>query len=299
MKRRSLLAAVAAGLVCAPLWLIGLGCLGCTSIPRDGPDPTVNIVGSDTMLPLVQRWAEEFMATHRRVSVHVTGGGTGAGVRALVSGRAQICAASRPLAPEEVQQLFESHQTLGVRFRCALDALSVYLHPDNPVRELTLDELRRIFSGEITSWSAVGGLDEDIHVLIRPPTSGTHRFFRHHVLGGGAYAASAHVLPTTRAIINRIHANPQAIGYGGLAYAPGLTHCTLNGASPTLAAVLDQSYPLARYLQLYTTEPPRGAVKELIDWIVGAEGQQLVETVGYIPLWPRRRGLHAPFTPET
>ncbi len=271
--------------------------VGCATVPSSPQTSTVRAVGSDTMLPLLQRWAEEFMASHPRVSIYVEGGGTGAGVRALVRGRAEICAASRPLAPEEVQALFERHQTLGVRFLCALDALSVYVHPDNPVTDLSLEQLRAVFSGEVTSWDQLGGPSLPIHVLVRPPTSGTHWFFQDHVLGGVPYTPNAQVLPTTAAITARIHADPQAIGYGGLAYAPGLTHCRLEGAAPTVAAARDQSYPLARYLQLYTVQPPRGTTKELIDWILGPEGQRVVEEVGYIPLWRREEMLHAPFTP--
>lgn len=282
--------------VLAPL-LAALLAASCASAPPSLQTSTVRAVGSDTMLPLLQRWAEELMASHPRVSIYVEGGGTGAGVRALVRGHAEICAASRPLAPEEVQALFGRHQTLGVRFLCALDALSVYVHPDNPVTDLSLDQLRAIFSGEVTSWSELGGPSSPIHVLIRPPTSGTHRFFQDHVLGGAAYTPDAQVLPTTAAITARIHDDPQAIGYGGLAYAPGLIHCRLEGVAPTVAAARDQSYPLARYLQLYTVQPPRGATKQLIDWILGPEGQRVVEEVGYIPLWRRGETLHAPFTP--
>lgn len=282
--------------VASALVLVSLACTA--PVPVAETASSVRLVGSDTMLPLARRWAEEFMAAHPHVSVYVRGGGTGAGVRALVTGKADICTASRPLAPEEVAKLYERHGTLGVRFLCALDALSVYVHPDNPVTSLSLDELHDVFTGQVRRWSELGGTRAPIRVLIRPPTSGTHRFFRDHVLGGGAYAGNAEVVPTTEAIITRIHADPQAIGYGGLAYAPGLTHCEVGGAQPTLAAVLDERYPLARYLQLYTVEPPRGTTKELIDWIVGAEGQRTVEEVGYIPLWHRSAPLHTPFTPD-
>ena len=112
----------------------------------------VRIRGSDTMLLLNRRLAEGFMGRHPGVAVRVSGGGTGSGVEALIDGAVQLCAASRPFAPAEVEALHARLGTLGVRFLVAQDALSVYLNPSNPVRDLSLDALRRLFSGEVRSW---------------------------------------------------------------------------------------------------------------------------------------------------
>ena len=170
---------------------------------------------------LNRRLAESFMRLHRGVSIIVEGGGTSIGVEALIAGEAPICAASRPLSPTEVQRLFERFGTLGVRLPIARDALSVWVHPDNPVRNLSLDQLGGIFGGSVTSWSAVGGADREITVVVRPPASGTFRFFRDRVLRGGAYTSRAVTAAATLDVIRRVADDETAIGYGGAAYGEG------------------------------------------------------------------------------
>jgi phosphate transport system substrate-binding protein len=237
------------------------------------------------MHPLVQRWAEEFMRSHPRCTIQTEGGGTGRGVRALIEGKADLCAASRTMLPEEVRQLLDRHGFLGMNVLTGKDALSIYVHPDNPVHNLSLDQLARIFSGKITNWAEVGGEPLDVVVAGRQPNSGTFFFLREHVLRGAPYATGTRTLPNTAAVAAEVAGNRAAIGYGGMAYGPNVFHCTIDRIAPTPDNVRNGSYPLSRYLYLYTAGPLEGLVQEFVDWVLSEPGQRLVREVGYIPLW--------------
>ena len=297
MRRRWARAAAAALRLAATMAL--LSCAGAGTSPSAGPgdvpggdgapaagDPArLRIRGSDTMLRLVQRWAEAFMAAHPGIVVEVEGGGTAVGIRSLIRGRADIATASRPLTSDEARQLVEGRGSLGYAILTARDALSVYLHPDNPVTDLTLDQLRGIFSGELRRWSEVGGSDAEIVVLNRNPASGTQLFFAEHVLRGASYRRDARVLPTTAAIVAAVAADPHAIGYGGIGYAEGVRLCTIDGVAPSTLNVRRGTYPIARYLYFYTAEAPDGLLQELVDWVLGSEAQALVTEAGYVALY--------------
>lgn len=242
------------------------------------------------MLELDRRLAEAFMRAHPGLRVEVAGGGSSLGVAALLDGRAEIAAVSRPLASDEVAGMHERFGTLGVRFLVARDALSVFVNAANPVRDLTLAELRAVFTGQTVSWSDIGGGPGSILVVVRPPTSGTHRFFRDHVLGGAPFAAHAVSAATTRAVLEQVAAQASAIGFGGIAYrAEGVAHVAVGGVAPTPDNVRRDRYPLSRYLSFVVVQPPSGLAQRFIDWCLGAEGQKVVEEVGYLPLWRRRR----------
>lgn len=267
----------------AALLIIALSA-ACTHGGARAPE-RVRIAGSDTMAVLTRAWAERFMEANPAVAVLASGGGTGEGIRTLVAGTVDLAAASRPLAPAEVEALHGRTGSLGVGFRCALDGLSIYLHPDNPVRSLTLLQVKGIFTGRIGTWAKVGGADAPIEVYTRQPSSGTYRFFQELVLDEEPYAERATALPTTTAIVDTVRADANAIGYGGLGYGADVAHCAVAGVAPSAATVRDGSYPLARYLYLYTARPPTGAVKRFIDWALSPAGQRVVAEVGYVPLW--------------
>jgi len=253
--------------------------------PREPAPRVVRIAGSDTMLLLTQRWAEAFMRLHPEVVVHVQGGGTGSGVEQLLRGHADLCAGSRPLMSEEVRQIYQRYQTLGVSFRCAKDAIGIYLNPANPVRDLTLLDLEGIFAGRIRRWDELGGISSPIEPLVRQPNSGSYRLFQELVLADRPYTPDATTLPTTRAIVDAVRDRPEAVGYGGLAYGdPGL-FSRVDGIEPTPDNVRSGRYPLARYLYLHALRPPRGWSRSFIDWTLSAEGQALALAAGYEPLW--------------
>jgi len=237
------------------------------------------------MLLLVQRWAEEFMRQNPGVAIYTEGGGSRKGIQALITGSTDIASVSRPWQPEEVKALVEKQGSLGFSVLCARDALSLYLHPANPVRDLSPAQIRQIYTGELSNWRDVGGGDATVILYKRNPNSGTYLFFEKHVLLGESYSDEANTLPTTSAIVQAVAENPDAIGYGGLAYGQSVIHCSVNGIEPTPENVRNGSYPISRYLYLYTVQPPRGLMKKFIDWTLEKQGQRIVEEVGYIPLY--------------
>jgi len=247
-------------------------------------NPVIQIKGSDTMRILASRWAEEFMKSHPNVVIYTEASGTAKGITSLIKGEIDISTASRPIRSREASELAQKYGKLGINTLVAKDALSIYLNPENPVNDLSLNDLKLIFTGKIRNWKEVGGSDENITLFIRSPNSGTYLYFKEHVLDDESYYNKAITLPTTRAIINEISAQRNSIGYGGLAYGLNLKHCKIDGISPSYENVHNDSYPITRYLYLYTVDKPQGHVKEFIDWVLN-EGQKIVDDVGFIPIW--------------
>jgi len=237
------------------------------------------------MLPLAERWAEAFMAANPGTTVHVEGGGSAAGIAALVAGRVDLATASRSFLPEEVRQLAARHGTVGLSARCARDGVSVYVNPANPVREISLPVLKSLFAGRVGSWRKLGGPEAPVRVLIRPPSSGTHRLFRDVVLHEEPYSSRAEVLATTPEIVAAVREDPLTVGYGGMAFGIDLVHCTIDGQPPTPENVRSGAYPLSRYLYLHAVRPPRGLAGRFVDFALSPHGQRLVADVGFVPLF--------------
>jgi len=259
-------------------------CITCTQQTQK-KTKYIRLKGSDTMYTMVVRWAEEYMKQNRDISIYAEGGGSAHGFQHLIEGEVDICASSRPMLPYEVRQLAEKHQRLGISHIVAKDALSIYLHPANPVTDLSQKQLKDIFSGRIENWKKVGGKDMPIRVLTRSPNSGTYLYFKEHVLDDENYTNDADIYYSTQALIDEIAENENAIAYGGTAYGDRVLHCRIDGVEPTIENVIQDKYPIARYLYLYTIDTPRGHIKDFIDWILDMPGQVIVAQVGYIPLF--------------
>jgi phosphate transport system substrate-binding protein len=245
----------------------------------------IRLQGSDTMYILALRWAEEYMRHHPDISVYVEGGGSARGFQALIKAEIDICASSRPMLPFEVRQLAEKHQRLGIAHLVAKDALSIYLHPANLIKNLSRTQLKDIFTGKIENWKEIGGKDQSILVLIRSPNSGTYLYFKEHVLLNEDYTDNSKIHYSTQSVVDAVSENENAIGYGGTAYGDKVLHCKIDGIEPTINNVIHDIYPIARYLYLYTLDTPKGHIKDFIDWILDMPGQVIVAKVGYIPLF--------------
>jgi phosphate transport system substrate-binding protein len=251
---------------------------------------SITVKGSDTMVILAQRWAEIYMAKHPGTVIQVTGGGSGTGISALINGTTDICNASRPMKKAEKDKLKIRYNTLGVEIKSAKDGLSIYVNDANPVKELTLDQIKQIYTGKITNWKAVGGPDAKIILYSRENNSGTYVYMKDNVLGGEDYAASAQNMPGTAAVVNAVAKDRNGIGYGGAAYAKGIRMVKVKkdanspAYEPSAENVKSGAYPISRYLYMYIKSKPTGALKEYIDWILSPEGQQIVVTVGYFPV---------------
>lgn len=245
----------------------------------------IKIKGSDTMLELTKNLANKYMQINPGISIYVEGGGTAKGIRALLRGEIDICTASRNIRPEEAKALADYYGSLGLFYLVAKDALSIYLNNQNPVKDISLNQLKQIFECKITNWKELGGFDRPIIPVIRNTNSGTHLYFKEHVLGGDDYCNSVTIKPTTRSIIEYVSENINAIGYGGMGYKGNVFDAKINGISPSEENARNDIYLITRYLHFFTSKTPGGSIKPFIDWVLSPEGQMVVKESGYIPLW--------------
>lgn len=254
--------------------------------------------GSDTLVNLALAWAERYQAENPRVSISVTGGGSGTGIAALINKTTDIANASRRMAASEIKQA-QANGFNPIEFVVARDAIAVIVNPTNPVSKLTFQQISDIYSGKYNNWSQVGGEDRPIVRLSREVNSGTHVYFRDTVIRMGDannktfFATDTLLLPSSEGIISEIRQNPNAIGYDGLGYVPAdlkviaVAHdATSPYVLPSIATVNDKTYPIARDLYMYTAGQPTGAEKAYLDWIVSPEAQAIVANLGFVPIKP-------------
>ncbi|MCK9411952.1 MAG: phosphate ABC transporter substrate-binding protein [Prolixibacteraceae bacterium] len=263
--------------------------LGAISFAFSAAPQKITVKGSDTLVILAQKWAEEYMKSNAAVTIQVTGGGSGVGISALINGATDIANASRKMKTTEKDKLKARYNTLGVEVACAKDGITVYLHPSNKVKELSIKQLSDIYKGIITNWKEVGGADQTIKLYGRENSSGTYVFFQEHVVKGD-YATSCQTLPGTAAVVNAVKKDPSGIGYGGAAYAEGIEICKVKkddnspGYKANAETIKNNEYPITRYLYMYLSNRPTGEIKKYIDWILSVEGQKLVVEMGYFPV---------------
>jgi phosphate transport system substrate-binding protein len=263
----------------------GSGTAGGGSAGDSAGSGSIRVAGSDTMVNMAQAWAEGYMATDPNVQITVKGGGSGTGITALIEGAVDFADASREMKPEEKDKLKAKGGT-AVETKVARDGIAVIVNPANKVTGLTLDQLGRIYRGEITNWKQVGGADRPIVLLSRDPSSGTFEFFKEKVVGTDKnYARAAQMLPSNQAIAGQVKTNDAAIGYIGVGYeSSGTKVLAVDGVQSSVKTVLDGSYVLSRYLYMYSNGEPTGVRKAYLDWILGPEGQKVVTDQGFVPL---------------
>lgn len=241
------------------------------------------------MVILTQRWSEVFPYKNG-VEFQVTGGGSGTGLAALINGTTDICASSRPIKSSEVEQLKAKFGYQGMEIRVARDGINVYIHKSNHVRQLTMEQVRLIFTGKVTNWKDVGGADKKIILYSRENNSGTYEFFKEHVLLKQDFSAEAQHMAGTAALINAVSKDPSGIGFGGAAYASNVSTLAIAKDSkaayiiPSEKTILNGEYPISRFLYFYTNQRPKGIVKKFIDWVISPDGQKVVQNVGYYPI---------------
>ena len=252
--------------------------------------------GSDTMVNLALAWAEAYQEIKPEVRLSVTGGGSGTGLASLINGTVDIANASREIKAEEITMAEEEGFT-PVEFVVARDAIAVIVNPENPVNELTLEQLSKIYLGEITNWKDVGGNDQPIVCLSRETNSGTHVYFLETVIRLGEkdntdiFSAETLLLPSSEGIISEVRDNPNAIGYDGLGYVTSevkLIAVADVGQSeyvlPSVETVSSGTYPIARSLQMYTRGEPEGTILEYLNWLLSDEAQEIVAELGFVPV---------------
>ncbi len=247
------------------------------------------IKGSDTVLPLTQTLSEIYMNEHPEATITVTGGGSGVGISALLDGTTDIAMASRKIKFSEKMKLKQSHHE-PCEVIVAYDALAVIVNPENPVTQLTREQLEAIFRGKITNWKEVGGEDAKIIVYSRETSSGTYEFFKESVLHNKNYKSSVLSMPATGAIIQSVSQTRGAIGYVGLAYLNSMVKAISvsydsgkNYVYPSVESAVNKEYPVVRPLYYYYDKSNEVAVMPFIRYIESAEGQAETLKLGFIP----------------
>jgi phosphate transport system substrate-binding protein len=258
------------------------------ALPLAARAGAITVKGSDTMVILGQRWAEEYMKKNPASKVQVTGGGSGTGLAALINGTTDIAMSSRPIKEAETEKLRGRFNTVGSEVSVARDGVTFYVHESNPLNSLTQEQLKGIYLGDITNWKEVGGPDATIVVYSRENSSGTYVFVKDNLLGGDDYTATAQTLPGTAAVVNAVSKEKFGIGYGGAAYAKGIKELKIKKGSeeiaPSAENIKSGKYPLSRDLYFYLRAKPSGEVKAFIDFALSADGQAIVTKVGYFPV---------------
>jgi phosphate transport system substrate-binding protein len=251
----------------------------------------ITVKGSDTMVQLMSTLAENYMKQNAGSQVSVTGGGSGTGIAALLNGTTDIASSSRDIEQKEKDQFAQKNLNSNP-VSIANDGVAIVVHKDNPVNELTMEQLAKIYTGEYTSWKDVGGPDQPIDVYSRENSSGTYKFFQEHVMAKKDYVKTAKLMPSTQTIIQSVTDGKWAIGYSGLGYTKGANVKILGikkddkspAIMPSDKTVLDKTYSVARPLFLIFNGTPQDEMKKFLDFCLSDAGQKIVEETGYVKI---------------
>jgi len=260
---------------------------------------TIQNAGSDTMVNLAQAWAESYASLEQKISVEVSGGGSGTGIAALINGTVDIANCSRSMKPSEIDKAVQNTGKEPKEFIVGFDALAVYVHKENPLEKISLQQLADIYGeqGQMTTWSkldiqyAACKSDEIIRIS-RQSNSGTYVYFREAILGKtGDFKLGSRDLHGSKDVVELVANTPCAIGYSGMGYATD--HVKMlkvskkdgeQAAGPSVENTLNGTYPIARPLYIYSLGEPSGDIKKYLDWILSEAGQSIVSKSGYVPV---------------
>jgi len=277
------------------IFLIFLILLYACSSPRvEGPAGFIQIKGSDTLVNVTQELAEDFMKEYPYIFVAVTGGGSGVGIASLVNKTTDIATASRKMKKKEVE-MAKKRGVNPYEIVVGYDGIAIIVNKNNPVNKLTIRQLHDIYTGKIANWRKLGGDDLKIVALSREVSSGTHLYFKEHIvqLGGtkDEFAPSVLMFSSNQTIVEEVVSNSQAIGYIGMGYlnkrVKAIAIAKKEGNSyiyPTVKQVLTKNYPLSRPLYMYTDGKPKGIIKNFIDFVLSRKGQEIFRKIGFVPL---------------
>ena len=270
--------------VCAAALVLALGITG-VAIASD-----VVIDGSTTVLPFAQLAVERFMSAHPEVNISISGGGSGNGIKALIDNTIHIANSSREIKKSEIDQA-EANGVKPFETVVAIDCIVPVVHPSNWVENLTFEQLKKIYAGEITNWKDVGGADSAIAVVGRDSSSGTYGTWQEMVVEKGDGEKKSRVTPralvaaSSGAMLSTVAGNKFAIGYDGIGYVDNTVKAvSVEGVKASAATAMDKSYPLSRKLYMYTNGSPAGNSKAFIDYILSVDGQKIVVETGFIAI---------------
>jgi phosphate transport system substrate-binding protein len=284
-----------------PIFVLMLSLLACGGERRTGETAAgaefrrassrpITIKGSDTMVILGQRFAEDYMRQNQGTVIQVNGGGSGTGIAALINGTVDLAQSSRPMKPAEKESAEKNRGAKLIETPVALDALAVFVHASNRVRELSIEQIASVYTGKVTNWSQLGGENRTIVIYGRENNSGTYEYFKEHVLGKADFTPRVQTLSGTAAVINAVSRDVNGIGYGGIAYATDIrtvgvkADASSPAVEPSEDHVADGTYPISRNLYFYWFESSRPELQQFVEWAISPAGQAVVENVGYYTL---------------
>ncbi|MEZ6853440.1 phosphate ABC transporter substrate-binding protein [Halodesulfovibrio aestuarii] len=242
---------------------------------------SITVKGSTTVLPIMQRAVEAFIA-ETGTPVAVSGGGSSNGIKALLDNSTDIAMASRKMKGKEIK-LANSKNLTPVEHVIALDAVIPIVHPSNPVNNLTSGQLKAIYEGKITNWKEVGGDDGKIIVISRDTSSGTYETWHKIIMKKARVFPGALLQASSGAVLQAVSKNKNAIAYDGIGYINNTVKAlSVDGITGSAATAKDKTYPVARTLQIYTSSVPSSAASQLVEFILSPKGQDIVEQAGFI-----------------
>lgn len=271
-------------------FLIALSLLSITTLANANPlapfekqQGQIDIAGGTAHIPVMKQAAQEIMEFNPDIRITITGGGSGVGVQKVGEGLVQIGNTGRPLKANEIEKYGL------VSFPFAIDGVAITVNPENPISNLTQEQLIDIFSGKVTNWKEVGGQDAIISLYAREDGSGTRDTFEELALKKTPTVISANIVNSNGAMKTAIQQDPNAIGYISIGHLnDNIKGVALDGVAPTQENTLNGEYIVSRSLFMNTKGEPEGIVKSFIDYIYSDRGQEIITDVGFLPINPKK-----------
>jgi phosphate transport system substrate-binding protein len=250
-----------------------------------GEAGSIVVDGSTTVGPIAKAFAEYYMGKHQGVNITVSESGSGNGAKSLINAACDVATMSRPMKNSE-KKAAQDAGVMAIEHVVALDGLAVIVHPSNPRGDMTVDQIRDIFTGKISNWKELGGRDQKIVVISRDTNSGTYESFNTLVMKEAKLKGGAEYVGSGGAIRQRVMSTEAAIGYVGLAFTEGVKTLQVNGIAPTTETVIAKTYPIARELYLYTNGRPKEgtALYDFVNLSRTTEGKKIIEDTGFVPV---------------
>ena len=265
------------------IWLIALVCIFSLTAAHAG---SIVIKGSTTVLPIAQKVAESYMKENPDVTISISGGGSGNGIKAIIDGTTDIADSSRFIKDSEVK-LAISNSVYPVPFAVAYDCIIPVVHPTNSITNLSIDQLKSIYKGEITNWKEVGGPNKKIVVVSRDTSSGTYEVWEKKVMSKERVYPGALLQASNGAVVQTVSKNKNAIGYIGLGYVNDeIKALTVNNVKGSSETTLNGLYPISRPLYMFTNSWPKEDIAKFINYVLHPDkGQKLVNEIGFVQLY--------------
>lgn len=263
-----------------------IGCIG-QAPSQTGIQGKIVQKGSDTMVITAQQWAEVFMTENPGVTIEVSGGGSGTGIAALINGTTDLADSSRSIKQKEIDDARKKGIEI-LEIKTAIDGISLIVNPSNPLKDLSISQLKDIFTGRTTNWKELGWEDHEILLYGRQSSSGTYAYFKEHVLENEDYTNRIQELSGSAALADAVSKDKYSIAYLGIGYVKqrdDVKAISVDDVAPSSENILNGMYPISRYLFIYVDRAKMTpVVVTYLRWILSEDGQAIVEKTGYDPL---------------